>query len=173
MLTPEELAVIAETMYPIIDQLNEFIIRDRVERIMARLRRDNNFSLSASDIHQIKVYQNAGGSQDKLMKAIQDFTNKSDKEVASIFEDAAIRSWNDEDAFYQLQGFEGVSLLRNESMMRILTDVYQRTNSEIHNFTRTLYQNDESSFVKLLDRVYIRFMSGAQSYTEEVKDTVN
>ena len=173
MLTPEELAIIAETMQPHLDELNMWISQDMIRRFMARMGRGEKNLLSGTDEWQAQVYKEAGGLFEDLQKELHKFTGKSEDEIKAIFEDAGIRAWNADDIFYVAQGFESVPLLSSERMMNILTDCYQRTNNEVYNFTRTTANETQRRFIKLLDSTHMKVMSGAQSYTAAVKEAVS
>lgn len=173
MLTPEELATIAETMQPHLDELNMWISQDMIRRFMARMGRGEKDLLSGTDQWQAQVYKEAGGLYEDLQKELHNFTGKSEDEIKAIFEDAGIRAWNADDIFYVAQGFESVPLLSSERMLNILTDCYQRTNNEVYNFTRTTANETQRRFIKLLDSTHMKVMSGAQSYTAAVKEAVS
>ena len=173
MLTPEELATIAETMQPHLDELNMWISQDMIRRFMARMGRGEKDLLSGTDQWQAQVYKEAGGLYEDLQKELHKFTGKSEEEIKAIFEDAGIRAWNADDIFYVAQGFESVPLLSSERMLNILADCYQRTNNEVYNFTRTTANETQRRFIKLLDSTHMKVMSGAQSYTTAVKEAVN
>lgn len=173
MLTPEELATIAETMQPHLDELNMWISQDMIRRFMARMGRGEKDLLSGTDQWQAQVYKEAGGLYEDLQKELHKFTGKSEDEIKAIFEDAGIRAWNADDIFYVAQGFESVPLLSSERMLNILTDCYQRTNNEVYNFTRTTANETQRRFIKLLDSTHMKVMSGAQSYTAAVKEAVS
>lgn len=173
MLTPEELATIAETMQPHLDELNMWISQDMIRRFMARMGRGEKDLLSGTDQWQAQVYKEAGGLYEDLQKELHEFTGKSEDEIKAIFEDAGIRAWNADDIFYVAQGFESVPLLSSERMLNILTDCYQRTNNEVYNFTKTTANETQRRFIKLLDSTHMKVMSGAQSYTAAVKEAVN
>ena len=172
MLTPEELQTIVETMYPLLDELNAWIIRDVVRRLMACMERKELLSFGASDLWQLQVYQEAAGHYEDLERELKKWLKLSDKEVQQIFEDAGLRAWNADDAFYVAQGFDSMPLLRSENLMRILVDTYQRTNGEIHNFTRTTAKLSEQRFMNVCDKAHLKVMTGAQSYTGAVKEAV-
>ena len=173
MLTPQELLQIVDTMHPLLDDLNEWITNDLIARLMARLGRGEELLLTGTDEWQVQVYQSAGGHLEALQRKVQQFTRASDAEVKAIFEDAGIRAWAADDEFYTAHGLPSVPLLQSESMVRLLTDTYQRTNGEIHNFTRTTAKASQRRLINLLDTTHFRVMSGAQSYTAAVKDAVN
>ena len=173
MLTPQELLEIVDTLHPQIDDLNMWITNDLISRLMARLGRGEEFLLTGTDQWQVEVYKSAGGHYDALQQEIKRFTKKSDAEIRAIFEDASIRAWEADEAFYVAHGLEPVSFMQSESMLRLLTDTYQRTNGDIHNFTRTTAQASQQRLIKVLDDAHFKVMTGAQSYTAAVKDAVN
>ena len=173
MLTPQELLDIVDTLYPQLDALNTWITKDIIKRLMARLGRGEDFVLTGTDEWQIDVYRAAGGHLEDLQQEIQRFTEKTDKEVKSIFEDIGVRAWTADNNFYVSKGFETVSFAQSESMLRILTDTYQRTNGTILNFTRTTAKASQQQLINVLDAAHFKVMSGAQSYSQAVKDAVN
>ena len=173
MLTPQELLEIVDTLHPQLDTLNVWITKDLISRLMARLGRGEEFLLTGTDQWQLEVYKSAGGHYDALQQEIKRFTKKSDAEIRAIFEDAGIRAWEADEAFYVAHGLEPVSFMQSESVLRLLTDTYQRTNGEIHNFTRTTAQASQQRLIKVLDDAHFKVMTGAQSYTSAVKDAVN
>lgn len=172
MLTPQELLQIVDTMQPLLDELNGWITSDIISRLMARLGRGEGFLLTGTDEWQMEVYQSAGGHYDALQKKIQDFTKKSEAEVKAIFEDAGIRAWEADNAFYVSKGLESISLVQSERMVQILTDTYQRTNGEIRNFTRTTAAASQQRFIQVLDDAHFKVITGAQGYTQAVLDAV-
>lgn len=173
MLTPQQLLEIVDTMHPLLDNLNSRITTDMVNRLMLRLGRGEGFLLTGTDKWQLEVYKSAGGHYEALEREIQRFTKKSEAEVKAIFEDIGIKSWAFDDAFYVAHGMESVPLLQSESMIRLLTDTYQRTNGEIRNFTRTTAKASQQKLYSVLDTAHFKVMSGAQSYTQAVREAVN
>ncbi len=172
MLTPQQLLEIVDTMQPLLDELNQFITSDMLSRLMARLGRGEDFLLTGTDQWQMEVYKAAGGHLEAVQQEIKRFTGKSDAEVQAIFEDAGIQAWGADDAFYVAKGMESVPLLQSESMLRILTDTYQRTNGEIHNLTRTTATESQKKFIQVLDSTHFKVLTGAQSYTAAVQEAV-
>ena len=173
MLTPQELLEIVDTLHPQLDTLNVWITKDLISRLMARLGRGEEFLLTGTDQWQLEVYKSAGGHYDALQQEIKRFTKKSDAEIKAIFEDIGVRAWEADEAFYVAHGLEPTSFMQSESMLRLLADTYQRTNGEIHNFTRTTAQASQQRLIKVLDDAHFKVMTGAQSYTAAVKDAVN
>ena len=173
MLTPEQIVEIVETMYPVLDELNAWITADLIKRVMARLGRGEDLMLTSTDEWQLQVYQAAGGHLEAMQREIAVFTKKAEAEIKAIFEDAGIKAFEADNAFYVAHGLPEKTLAQSENMIQLLTDTYQRTNGEIHNFTRTTAQASQQRLIKVLDTAHFKVMSGATSYTQAVKEAVN
>lgn len=173
MLTPQEIVEIIETMHPLLDGLNAWITKDLIKRVMARLGRGEDFVLTSTDEWQLQVYQAAGGHLEAMQQEIARFTKRAAVEVHAIFEDAGIRAFEHDNAFYVAHGLPEKTLAQSENMIQLLTDTYQRTNGEIRNFTRTTATASQKRLVEVLDTAHFKVMSGATSYTQAVKEAVN
>lgn len=158
-------------MYPLLDGLNAWIVRDMVERFMARAGRGEKLLMTGSDEWQMYVLQSAGGHLETVQQEIKKFIDISDAEIARIFEDAGIRALAEDNKVYTRAGDRPLTLSRR--MVDILEDTYHRTNGTIHNLTRTTANESQKEFVRLLDEAHMRVITGAESYGEAVRDTVN
>lgn len=172
MLTPKELLEIAETMQPLLDELNAWITQDLIERLMAQLSRNKSISITGFNSWQIQVYQEAGGHLEALQKKIAEFIKKSDAEVKAIFEDAGIRAYESDALFFDEQGIVLPPLRQSKHMLDILEDTYARTNGEIHNFTRTTANQSQIQLIKALDAAHFKVYTGAQSYAAATMEAV-
>ena len=173
MLTPQQITELAETLYPALDDLNQWITQDMVKRLMARLGRGEAAVLSATDQWQTEVYQAAGGHLEDLKKELKKFTKQSDAEIASIFEDAAVKAWAADCAVYAASGKSVKPLALSDRMVKILQDAYTRTQGEAHNFTRTTASASQKRLFKVLDEAHFKVVTGAQSYTAAVQEAVD
>lgn len=172
MLTPKQLQEIVETMQPILDDLNAWITKDIIKRVMARLGRGEPLELTNTDIWQAQVYADAGGHLAALQRQLMLFTKASQAEVAAIFRDAGLTSYQADAAILHTGGVDVAPLQQSPRMLQILADTYQRTNSELYNFTRTTAHESQKRLIKALDAAHIKVMSGATSYTTAVKEAV-
>lgn len=173
MLTPKELSEVADTMHPVLDELNTWITNDMIGRLIKRFNKYGKYMLTGTDEWQSQVYKDAGGHYEALLQKMQEMSGKTEAEVKAIFEDIGLRAWSSDDAFYVGQGLESISLIGSERIMNILSDTYRRTNGEIKNFTRSTALASQQRYIKAMDAAHIRVMSGAQSYTAAVRDVVN
>lgn len=171
MLTPQQTLEIAETLYPVIDELNAWITADLIKRIMARVGRGELY-MTATDDWQLQVYQAAGGHLEAVQREIARWTKTSDAEIKRIFEDAGIQALAYDNNFYVEHGLEAIDLAQSEGMVHLLEDTYQRTAGTVHNFTCTTAQASQQRLITALDTAHMRVMSGATSYTQAVQETV-
>ena len=173
MLTPEQLLELVDTMQPVIDELNAWITKDMIRRLMARLERKEKLELTQTDVWQAKVYKDAGGHMEELQKQMARFTKLSEREIRAIFLEAGIQAYEADRAIYDAAGRETVPLRQSKRMQRILEDTYQRTNGEIRNFTRTTAEQSQAKLIEVLDKAHMKVISGASSYTQAVKEAVD
>jgi hypothetical protein len=173
MLTPQQLLEIVDTMQPVIDELNAWITKDMIRRLMARMERGEKLELTQTDVWQTQVYKDAGGHVEDLQKQMARFTKLSESEIRSIFLDAGILAYNADRAIYDAAGLETVPLRQSRRMQQILEDTYQRTNGEIRNFTRTTAEQSQAKLIEVLDKAHMKVVSGASSYTQAVKEAVD
>lgn len=171
MLTPEELLELVDTMQPVLDDLNTWITRDLIRRLMARLER-GELELTNTDLWQVQVYQEAGGHVEALQRELASFLDVAEEEIGRIFEDAGIRAYAADCLIYAAAGHTVEELGENERMLRILQDTYDRTCGEVYNFTRTTAQQSQKRLMKALDNAHMKVVTGAQSYTAAVREAV-
>lgn len=173
MLTPKQIQEIADTMYPVVDGLNVWITKDIIRRVIARMTRDKEVFLTATDEWQLLVYQEAGGHLDAVKKEIAKWTKLADKEIERIFEDAGIKALEYDNAFYRERGLPEIELAKSEGMLRILEDTCERTENTIHNFTRTTAQASQEQLIQVLDDAHFKVISGSTSYSKAVQEATD
>lgn len=173
MLTPEEIDSLIETMQPLIDQLNGFMMNDVVRRLMARLKRDELVKLSQSDLWQLELLKETGAHYETVHKYIRGWTGLADKEIAMIFEDAGITAWDADRKIYDAAGRKTLPITQLPRMVQIMQDTMQRTNGTLHNLTRTTAHASQQRFINLLTEAHMKVVTGAASYQEATRQAVD
>jgi len=173
VLTPEEIDALIEPMQPLIDDLNTFILKDIVHRLMARLRHGDPFKLSQSDIWQIELLREANAHYEAVQAKLAKWTGKADREIAYIFEDAGITAWNADRAIYEKAGKKTLPINQLPRMVQIMQDTMQRTYGTFHNLTRTTAHSSQQRFIRILDAAHMKTVTGATSYQEAVRQAVD
>lgn len=173
MLSPDEIYRSAAPIQPLLDKLELFIIGDMVSRIMARLQRGEDLTLTATDVWQMEVLKESDGHYEKVLQAVKSFTKATQPMIQKIFEEAGIRSWEEENETYRIAGKEITSLKKSQRMLDILRDSILRTNGTVHNLTRTTAAQSQKKLIEILDNAHFRVVTGAQSLTAAVSEAID
>lgn len=171
MLTPDDFIRLTETLHPILDRLNEYIIRSMIRRMMARLGRGEGVFFTATDRWQAEVLQMLGGHLQDVRQAVKDFTRASDQEISEIFKDAGIQSWG-ADADVMGTPKQPPATLK-ERLNELASSFFRRTRGHLYNLTRTTADKSTRGFAQALDRAHVKVTSGATSYTQAVREAVD
>lgn len=173
MLTPKQLQEIIETLQPTLDDLNSWITKDIIERVMARLGRGEDLELTPTDQWQAQVLIDVGGHLEDLQREIALFTKAADVEVRKIFQSAGLKAYEADARIIRNAGAAVPPIRQSPRIQQILSDTYQRTSGELQNITRTTAMATQTRLIKALDLAHMKVMSGATSYSEAVRQTVN
>lgn len=172
MLDPNYLLHISEGAEDIAEKLHNQIIKRKVERIMLRIGRGDDYILTAQDKWQIQVLQDAGYLLEDIQKELAKATKLQQTEIAEAMEDAGVKALSYDDRIYQEVGISTVPLEQSPQLIRLMQRNYEATLHEWSNFTRTTADVAQRLFVNELDRAYNLVATGAMSYTQAVKDVV-
>ena len=173
MLTPEYLLHVTEGAEEIAEELHNDILARIIERIVIRFNRGDKYILTATDKWKIEVLQEAGYLLDGIQKEIAKKTPYMEKEIAQAMEDAGVRAIAYDNAIYEAVGLPAVDVTKSPYMTRLLQRNYEATAGEFHNFTRTMAEAAQQTYVKAVDKAYMQVMSGAVSSSQAVKESVN
>lgn len=173
MLTPKQLQEIVETMQPMLDDLNVWITKDIIKRVMARLGRGEDMEMTSTDVWQAQVYRNLGGHYEALQRQLIAFTEASEEEIRQIFQYAGLTAYDADAKMYHQGGLDVPPLRQSPRILQVLEDTYRRTNGELRNFTRTTATATQQRLIQALDKAHIMVMSGATSYATAVREVVN
>ena len=172
MLTPKQLQEIVERMQPVLDELNGWIIKDIVKRVMARLQNYKKFEITPTSQWQAQVMIDAGEHLEELQKQMVSYTRQSNEAVRRIFQEAGVEAYEADAETMRKAGVDVPPLKQSPRMQKIIEDTYQRTQGELRNYTRTTANKSQQDLIKALDLAHIKVMSGATSYNEAVRETV-
>lgn len=173
MLDPEYLLDIAENAEQIASELHSEIVNRIIERIVLRIGRGEDYLLTAVDKWQLETLQEAGYLRQELAAIIAKKTGIELKAIKAAFEDAGVQTLRYDDAIYTAAGLEPQPLRQSPYLMRLVQRGYEATRGEWLNFTRTTADAAQQLFITECDRAYNLAVSGAVSYSEAVKQSVD
>ncbi len=171
MLYPDYIRHMTDGSEQIASVLHEEIIKRIVARLMARLAKGENY-LTSTDKWNLKVLADAGYLMEDIQREIADRTPLLLEEVARAFEDAAVQALRWDDAVYQAAGLEPTPLRQSPYLLRLAQRNYEKTCGELQNFTGTLAESAQQSFIRACDRAYQLVTGGALGYTQAVRQAV-
>lgn len=166
MLSPDELMRISEGGEAIASSLHDDIITRIVDRICTRLTRGDDYILNPIDKWQIEVLQDAGYLREDIEKEIAKKTGLMQKEIAEAMIDAGVRSADRDDELYRAAGLNPGDVTQSPYWNRLMERNYKATAGEWVNFTRTIADSCQQSFIKACDKAYHLVSSGALSYSQ-------
>lgn len=173
MLTPEYLQRITEQSEEYASQLRTYIISQLISRIMSRLGRGADYLFTSSDNWRIKILQESGELLEDIQKQIISFTKLQEKEVKEAMQEAGIKALQYDDKIYQEAGLIPIPLKQSPVLVRQMQRVYEATNGEISNFTRTTAIEAQKLYISECDNAYRAVTSGAVSYTQAVQEAIS
>lgn len=172
MLTPEYLLHATEPAEEIAEKLHQDILKRIIERILIRFQRGDEYILTALDMWQIEVLQDAGFLLEDIQKEIAKATGYMQEEIAEAMEDAGVQAIEYDDEIYRNAGLNPEPLTQSPHLIRLLQDTYEQTFGEWKNFTATTADEAQKLFIRLCDEAYYKAMSGMISVRQAVKEAL-
>lgn len=172
MLTSDQIDVLRDLSGQIVDPVVEFLIRDIARRIAAA------GQITSTAAYQIWRAQNLGVSQKKVMQQVRKLLGASESEMEALLERSAELGHG-----YDLARFptaEAVPFAENTALQQVLDATVQMAREDLSNVTQTLgfvthdgkCEELTRAYEKSCDFAFQKVVTGAQSYTEAIRDAV-
>jgi hypothetical protein len=172
MLTSDQIDVLRGLSGQVVDPVVEFLIRDIARRIAAA------GQVTSTAAYQIWRAQNLGVSQKKVMAQVRKLLGASQDEMEALLERSAELGHG-----YDLARFptaEAVPFAENAGLQQILDATVQMTREDMSNVTQTMgfvtydgkCEELTRAYEKSCDFAFQKVVTGAQSYTEAIRDAV-
>lgn len=172
MLTPSYLLHAPEAAEEIAEKLHQTILNRIIERVLHRLKRGDNYILTAVDKWQIETLLQAGYLLDDIQKEIAAATPYMISEIAEAMEDAGVRALDYDDKIYREAGLDPVPLVQSPSLTRIMQRDYEATIGEWKNFVGTTANAAQQTFIRVCDNAYHLAVTGAISPAQAVREAL-
>lgn len=166
MLTPSKMNELQNNkVVELYMQINQDLTNDIINKIQL------NGNITNSTKAQIKLLISNGGQEifTQALKKVQNISAETLTELNTLFNDL-INS--------QMRGYKGTyekvgaSYGITDSMLQIINSAIRQTNGTLSNMTRTIAYASQTSFVKAMDDLYSRVISGTYDYDSAIKRTV-
>nr|DAG86510.1 MAG TPA: minor capsid protein [Caudoviricetes sp.] len=172
MLEPHYLQQIVDGAEQIASELHEYIIRQIIDRMMARIGRGESCLLTSSDRWRIEALQDAGYLLEDITAELAKYTKRQEKEIKAAMEEAGVKALEYDDKIYQAAGLSPVPLTQSPALIRLMERNYNATLGEWRNYTRSTAQAAQKLFLNECDLAYNKVMSGAIAYNQAVREAI-
>ena len=172
LLDPDYLLRISEGAEAIAETLHQNIIARIVKRIALRLDRGDDYTLTPLDKWQIEVLQEAGLLSEEIAEELARITGLELDEIRAAMEDAGVRTIAYDNAVYEAAGLSPAPLAESPYLIRLMQRNYEKTVGEWKNFTGTLAEAAQQTFIRECDLAYNLATTGAISYTQAFTEAI-
>lgn len=172
MLTPEYLRRITEQAEEYAEQLHNAVIQAVISRIVHRLERKDDYLMTATDIWQIRVLQEAGYLLEELQKDIVSHINVQYNEIKASMEEAGLKALEYDHEIYRRAGLSPTPLKQSPHLLRIMQRNYEATSGELRNLTQTTAYAAQRRFIGECDYAYQKVISGVQAISGAVREAI-
>lgn len=166
MLLPNYLQHVADAVVALWEQLNLFAVKDIARRIT-----DAGDHMTASADWQKYKMEQAGQAAAEIRKEVKRITNLSDADVKKIFEESMLTSYENDSKVFEAAGAKPQPFNTKEAQ-KLLKALYDQTNGELHNFTRTMPNASQQIYIKACDDALMRVSSGLQSKEQAIQEAI-
>lgn len=122
---------------------------------------------------QLERAQRIGMLQGDVNKILADATNLSQKEIRRLMKEAGFKSLKYDDSIYKAAGLNPKAIEKSPVLQAILFNGVNNTNQLINNFTKTTANMSTSAYTNVLDKTYIKILSGAFDQNTAIKQAIN
>lgn len=171
MLTPRDLLDIVDGSTKIAEDLQIYLIREIVERMMIRLGRGEKYLLTSSDRWRIRSLQEEGLLlRQDIIRELAKYTGLQQKEIQAAFQQACIQAIQYDDEIYKAAGLSPLPLWQSPHLVRLMERNYRATMNEWRNYTRTTADEAQRIFINECDLAYHKVSTGAVAYNVAVRE---
>lgn len=166
MLTPEKLTSYANNkIVDLYAKLNQELTNEIIKKL------NQSGDISSFTKAQLKVLKRNGG-KDVFYKALRE-TNKLTRERKTEIEELFDEIEQDQMEDYKSQyDYSDIELKLDDSTRQMLDSIITRTNKELTNLTRSIAFSSQKTYIKAVDDLYAKVISGGWSYDKAIKSTL-
>ena len=166
MLSPEYLDRFSDQLLAIIDEFSVSVVAD----IAKRIARMGNVSETSS--YQIEILQNAGMIYEDVIRRISQVTGYTEAEVRRMFEEAGVKTIENESVYYKAAGKDTIVLNQSEAMQQILSANIEKTFGDLSNLTMTTAIKAQTLFIDTCNVAMMQVQTGAINYNRAVANAI-
>ena len=165
-LSPEYYNSCTDDVLNLYAEVEDRIISDIVHRII------KTGDITETAKWQIRQAQQMGLLYDDIIKDITKYTNKTDREIKKMFENAGVETVNNDNRLHIQAGKSPLDIRQSESMLQILNGVYENSLTDLKNLTGTTAITSQTAYIGACNSAFMMVSSGAFSYQQALRTVI-
>lgn len=166
MLSPGYLDRFSDQLLAIIDEFSVSVVSDIAKRIIMM------GNISETSNYQIEILQNAGMVYEDVIRRISQVTGYTEAEVRRMFEEAGVKTIENESVYYKAAGKDTIVLNQSEAMQQILSANIEKTFGDLSNLTMTTAIKAQTLFIDTCNVAMMQVQTGAINYNRAVANAI-
>ncbi len=166
MLTPQTLSRLPD---PLVDLVNE-LQTEIIQSIAKKLTKANYLTPSAEwQLYKAAQLRMSTADVNKLLRK---YTKLSKREIAALYTEACKQAINNDAKIYRYYGKDADSFTRSVAFSNSLKAGIKNADGMYENLTRSMVQSSRKTVTHLMDKAYLKVLSGAFSPQEAIYSAV-
>ncbi len=165
MLTADFLDVAPDPIIALFRQLEDSVIADMARRLA-------KMDMSASTAWQMQRLSESGVLYEDVLEKLASVTNRSEAELATLFEQAGVKTMAFDDSIYKAAGLEPLPLNLSPAMAQTLRAGLAKTGGIMRNLTMTTALDAQTAFISMADLAYMQVSTGVMDYNTAIKHAI-
>lgn len=166
MLTPQTLDALPDELISLIDELQTDIIKSIAKKITKA-----DYLTPSAEWQLYKAAQ-LRMSTKEITELLAKYTGKSKREIRRLYNEACRQAINEDAKIYRAYGKDASSFTRSVAFSNALKAGIANADGMMQNFTKSMVQSSRKTVTHLMDKAYLKVLSGAFSPQEAVYSAV-
>ena len=166
MLTLRQLEDLPISVVEIMADAEQTIINEMARRI------SRQGMISPATNHQLSRLEEIGAMQDTIVRELSKATRLTEQQIWNLFDEAATRTLNSDNAVYKVRGYKPIPLADNPWLQQIVRAGMAQTSNEFANLTQTTANTATRQFERALDLATMQISTGAMDYQTAIKNAI-
>lgn len=166
MLSPTYLSGVADSVVALYAEVEQELMADIARRIV------KTGSITDTAAWQIEKGRQFGFLTTDIQAQLVKAQNMSEDEIDRIFREAVKKGLSFDDKIYKAAGLNPTSISESPALQAVVLQGRDNMNMLMNNFTKTSANNAQASYINLVDKAFIKTISGTTDYTSAVAEAV-
>ena len=166
MLKPEYLTSVADSVVELYGEVEREVTADIARRIVKTGR------VTETAAWQIERGQQFGLLTTDVTKTLRSSQAMGEKEIARITGEAAEKGLSFDNAIYAKAGINPLTISQSPALQSIVLQGMDDTKKLLGNFTKTLAHDVQRAYISLVDKAFLKTMTGAFDYNTAMRSAI-